>query len=570
MVEKNRTTTRRGARGQCIALAAARRGIYIGACLLLAASGLGTLAGCDGTPPATEPEPSPPAEESPAAVVRTGGAEDRDYWPTEAWQTSTPEEQAMDSAKLEEMLALVDEHDIAIDSILVVRHGYLVFEEYRNGYDQHTPHHIQSVTKSFSSMLIGIAIHEGLIEGVQQKMVDFFPDHTIQNRDARKKRITLEHLLTMSEGMDWNEVDVPYDDPRNTLGQMWVSRDAVQHVLDRPMVREPGQRWAYNSGTSILLGGILEQVTKRDVLAFARESLFGPIGIGDVRWSRTTGWHYHTDGGLWLTPRDMARFGYLMLNKGSWDGQEIVSPEWVEQSTQTHYQTSWGYGYGYQWWVLPEVEAYAATGHYEQKIYVVPRADLVVVFTANIADQDPHPADSFLERYIVPACIDLPDVSPVETYAKYGLRFKVPMGAQLTEAPIPGRDTISETSGMVQYNSLYPPLEVVNLIWDQADEEIDERLYLEEFGASIGQETGAGYEWGAFSETQKGDHKVAIRFFRTATHDLAFSGIMGLWYCPESGRVYLLTVATTPGRTDDEMVTAFQQHIGALACHETD
>jgi len=123
---------------------------------------------------------------------------------------------------------------------------------------------------------------------------------------------------------------------------------------------------------------------------------------------------------------------------------------------------------------------------------------------------------------------------------------------------------------MVQYNSLYPPLEVVNLIWDQVEDGIDPEQYLEELGSSISQEIGVEYDWGAFSETEKGDRKVALRFFQTTANGLPFSGIMGLWHCHESGRVYLLSIATTPGQTDAEMLAAFQERAGTLACHETD
>lgn len=126
----------------------------------------------------------------------------------------------MDSAKLYRMMELIDQQGFAYDSVLVIRYGHIVFEEYRNGYDQDAQHHLQSATKSFSSILIGIAIHEGFLQGVDQKMVDLFPDHTIDNLDAHKQNITLEHLLTMSDGLDWHEVDYPYTDARNTLGQM--------------------------------------------------------------------------------------------------------------------------------------------------------------------------------------------------------------------------------------------------------------------------------------------------------------------------------------------------------------
>jgi CubicO group peptidase (beta-lactamase class C family) len=347
-------------------------------------------------------------------VLDLRGNHDRDtrtvqvlpYWPAQEWRTSTPQEQGMDPARLNQMLAVIERDQVAIDSVIVIRHGHIVLEEYRRGWSVHRKHMIQSVTKSFTSVLIGIAMQQGLIDSVDQRMVDFFPELEIANLDARKQRITLEHLLTMSDGIDWHELDYPYDDERNTLGQMWASEDAVQHVLDRPMAREPGDRYSYNSGTSIVLGGILEQVTGRSVPAFAREHLFDPLGIGDVFWALTTGGHYHTDGGLYMTPRDMARFGYLMLHNGQWDGEQIVSNEWVTQSTTAHYSTPWGMGYGYQWWTLPRSQAYAATGHYDQRIYVAPEQDLVTVFTANIADEDPHPTEDWFQRYIVGACIN--------------------------------------------------------------------------------------------------------------------------------------------------------------------
>jgi CubicO group peptidase (beta-lactamase class C family) len=330
----------------------------------------------------------------------------RPYWPTESWLTSAPEEQGMDSQLLSQMIEAINERAFAIDCVLVVRNGYIVLEEYWNVYTAETKHELQSVTKSFTSVLIGIAFQQGLLESVEQRMVDLFPNHTIANLDPRKLRITLEHLLTMSDGMDWHEHDYPYNDSRNTLGQMWVSPDAVQHVLGRPMAREPGESWAYNSGTSILLGGIIEQVSGRDVRSFAREHLFDPLGIGEIEWSMTTGNHYHTDGGLYMTPRDMARLGYLMLNEGTWDGVEIVSSDWVSRSTTTHYLTEGGDGYGYQWWTWPGRGVYAARGHYEQNIFVVPEERLVVVFTANIADQDLYPAGTLLQMYVLPACRD--------------------------------------------------------------------------------------------------------------------------------------------------------------------
>jgi CubicO group peptidase (beta-lactamase class C family) len=329
----------------------------------------------------------------------------RDYWPTQEWLNATPESKGMDSKKLNHMIDVIELQGYNIDSVIVVRNGYIVMEEFpSNEYNPTKLHMLQSVTKSFTSTLIGIALHEGFIDSVEQKMVDFFPGRTIANLDSRKKAITLEHLLTMTEGLYWTEHDYPYTDNRNTLKQMWDSSDAIQHILDQPMVREPGERFAYNSGTSILLGAIIEQTTGMDVRTFAEDYLFNLIGIDRYSWAlMINSGVLHTDGGLYLTPRDMARLGYLYLNNGTWDGTEILSLRWVSEATRTHYLISYSHGYGYQWWTFPEMNVYFASGHYEQKIYVYPEEDLVVVFTANIADADPHPTDSLFLNHILPA-----------------------------------------------------------------------------------------------------------------------------------------------------------------------
>ncbi len=501
------------------------------------------------------------------ATACTLSDRDRVDWPTDEWRTAKPEQQGMDPARLRQMMDLIDEQGFAYDSVLVVRHGRIVFEEYRNDYDQYAVHHLQSATKSFSSMLIGIAIHEGFLDGVEQRMVDLFPDHTIANLDARKERLTLEHLLTMSDGMDWHEIDYPYTDARNTLGQMWVSHDAVQHVLDRPMTREPGEAWAYNSGTSILLGGILEQATGQDLLAFAREYLFDPLGIENVIWSKTTGNHYHTDGGLYLTPRDMARFGYLMLHGGTWDGKEIVSPEWVARSTEAHYQTGSGKGYGYQWWTQ-ERGIYAARGHYEQTIYVVPEADMVVVFTGNIPDDIIPPTDGLLYHYILAACTDLPPEATHQTYADYGFTFDYPSGFSVQEMPLPGQDTVSTEAGLVQFRFDSYPFELIQVMWVQAQPGLDLEVYLAEFVKSVSQQAGVEFTVGESQASTKGDHEAVYQPFDFRQHGSRLRGVTLAWYCDESERVYIYNYATNPDVSDPDLAARVQAHLDSFVCHD--
>jgi CubicO group peptidase (beta-lactamase class C family) len=467
------------------------------------------------------------------------------------------------------MMDLIDGQGLAYDSVLVVRHGAIVFEEYRNGYDREIKHHLQSATKSFSSMLIGIAIHEGLLESVKQGVIDLFPDHTIAHLDGRKQRLTLEHLLTMSDGMDWHELDYPYTDTRNTLGQMWASRDAVQHVLDRPMAREAGEAWAYNSGTSILLGGILEQATGQDVLSFAREYLFGPLGIEDVRWDKANGNHYHTDGGLYLTPRDMARFGYLMLRGGTWDGEEIVSPEWVARSTEAHYPTGSGKGYGYQWWTLEE-GIFAAHGHYEQLIYVVPKADMVVVFTGNVPDSMIPPTDGLLYRYILAACTDLPPETTRRTYADHGFTFDYPIGFAVQEMPSPGQDAVTAAAGTVLFRlDAYPP-EMVQVVWLQTEADPDLEAHLAAAFRSSSQQAGSEFTVGESQVSTRNGHRAVYQDWDLAQQDFRMRGVTVAWYCAESQRLYLFSYATNPEVPDQDLTARLQEHLASFGCHAQD
>jgi hypothetical protein len=158
----------------------------------------------------------------------------------------------------------------------------------------------------------------------------------------------------------------------------------------------------------------------------------------------------------------------------------------------------------------------------------------------------------------------------VEVYANYGLAFEYPLGAQLVVRPIPGRDTVSDASGMVQFNTLYPPLEVISVVWDQAGDGVDVVQYLEAFLASLGQETGIAYDWGESSETRLGERDLALQFFRTTADGLAYSGVTGAWHCQEANRFYLLTYAVTPERAGEEVLAAFQQHLDSLVCHGAD
>lgn len=335
---------------------------------------------------------------------------ERDYWPTDGWQNSTPEEQAMDSTLLNEMMDRIDENRVHIDSIVIVRNGYLVFEEYpRTNYDVDSRHIIHSCTKSFTSALVGIAIEEGYIESVDNKLIDLLPNRTIDNLDARKESITLEHLLTMTSGLEWDEWTESYSSYLNSHYQMWSASNNVQHILDSPMAYDPGDVWTYNSGGSHLLGAIVTEATGSNLFDYAIDKLFTPLGIqaSNIFWPRDNQGQYWGSGGVEMVPRDMAKFGYLYLNNGTWDGEQVIPSEWVEQSADTLVDFNDFSGYSYQWWTYPTdiVNVYAAVGYRGQYIFVIPELDMVVVFTSSVSPSSGVLQPAILFDYIIPAAM---------------------------------------------------------------------------------------------------------------------------------------------------------------------
>ncbi len=333
---------------------------------------------------------SAPAPE-PAATVAS--APEPTYWPTEGWRTSTPEEQGMDSERLADMLATMRKRNHGIDSVLIVRNGFLVLEANVSPFTSGSKHDLYSCTKSFVSTLVGMALEEGMIESVEQPVLDFFPERRVARRDADKEAMTLEDLLTMRTGLDCHDSD---EHDFRGVREMWASDDWVQHVLDLPMLEAPGTRFEYCNQASFLLSAILRQTTGMSALTFAEQRLFGPLGISDVSWPASPQGINIGYGDMSLRPTDMAKFGYLYLNQGVWDGAQVVPSAWVEASTRKHVTgTTEHSGYGYQWWIdSPSLLArlgwtddprfYLALGYAGQYIVVVPERNMVVVFAGSI------------------------------------------------------------------------------------------------------------------------------------------------------------------------------------------
>lgn len=305
----------------------------------------------------------------------------------------------MDSEMLADMLDTIQEQDYDIDSVSVTRHGYMVADAYVQPFRPDSKHIIHSCTKSVTSALIGIAIDEGYIEGVDQLVLDLFRERTAANLDADKEAMTLEDLLTMSSGLECRD---SYLFRWRGLDQMRQSDDWIQFMLDLPMAEAPGTRFEYCNGGSYLLSAVITEATGMSALAFAEEHLFGPLGITDVDWPTdprgiNIGW-----GEMRMRPHDMAKIGYLYLNEGRWDGKQIVPSAWVEASTRTHISATLQDGYGYQWWI-DDSGVYMALGYGGQFIFVVPEQDMVVVFTSDLDESDFYVPQTLLNNFIIPA-----------------------------------------------------------------------------------------------------------------------------------------------------------------------
>jgi CubicO group peptidase (beta-lactamase class C family) len=329
-------------------------------------------------------------------------------WPTGNWTTSTLVDQGMNPAKISDLKSYINRFNKEIHSMLIVKNGFLVEEEYF-GVDSRkdVPHWVYSVTKSITATLVGIAINEGYLIGVNQTVVDFFPNRTFQNMDSAKLNITIEHLLTMTSGLEWQEWWVDYYNPANDFRKMRdTSSDWIQYILDKPVIATPGTQFNYNGGNCHLLSAIIQAVYNDTMEAFADVYLFSPLNITDYYWGKDPQGITQGETYLSLTSRDMAKFGYLYLNNGTWENTQLVPEEWIKKSTEelvsiTH---SGQYSYGYLWWLSKTtVQHFQAHGWHGQNIYVIPEKNLVVVFTSDEATFLLAYGYGLIQSFIIPA-----------------------------------------------------------------------------------------------------------------------------------------------------------------------
>jgi CubicO group peptidase (beta-lactamase class C family) len=317
----------------------------------------------------------------------------------DGWEVSSLKDEGIDEDGIEEVSQLIrdiDSHDNVL-SMLIVKNGKLVHEEYSPYCQRNTLHWMASITKTVTSTLIGIAIDKGFIESADAKLYELLPQFAEHFKDPEKKKVALKHIMTMTSGLEWNE-RVSYNNPQNSEWQMVESEDWMSYVVSRPMRDEPGTLFNYNTGGIHLLSAVIKSVSGLYAHQFAEKYLLHPMGIYGYQWNKDpmgypcTG---GTDGGIGLRTRDIAKFGWLFLKDGKWKGKQIISEKWVKEAPTTHVTTKGrGRSYAFNWMKgartinQKRFEYTASFGYGGQTLYIVPEYDLIIVFTCELSGEN--------------------------------------------------------------------------------------------------------------------------------------------------------------------------------------
>ncbi|MEP3210417.1 MAG: serine hydrolase [Maribacter sp.] len=329
---------------------------------------------------------------------------------SDGWKTGNLTSHELDTTRISKFFTQLSTAEHKLHSVLLVKSNALLLEEYFDNHSVNLPHDLRSTTKSIRALLMGIAIDQGFIESVNDPITKYLK-HPVakKNLDSRKEQITIKHLLTMSSGLECNDWD------RKSKGQedkVYKKSDWLQYTLDLPMANTPGVVATYCSMGAIMVAEIIAQASGMPIDQFAQEYLFNPLGITNISWGHTSKKEIIPSGKrLYMTSRDMAKIGQLVLNQGKWNNKQIVSQQWIAEATATKTKIS-GTEYGYFWWNISFkinndlLVAKVATGNGGQYIMVLPELELVAVFTGGAynSQQDKLPfaivKDVFLHTFI--------------------------------------------------------------------------------------------------------------------------------------------------------------------------
>lgn len=274
-----------------------------------------------------------------------------------------------------------------VESFIVYSEGKIRFEKYYNGIHKDSEHHIQSQTKSIVSLLLGIAIDKGFVQGENEPVKNYFPEY-FNSPNNLKSELKIKDILTMSAGFEWEEM-LPFDDPKNDNINMFNSPDYLKYVLSKPVSDSLFGKFNYNSGCPMIIAGIIEKAAKMRLDKFAELYLFDPLGITSYRWIKDSTGFCHAGGGLYLRPADMMKIGILMLNGGKWENQQVISGNWIKKVAHPYLATNVNNSdYGYYWWIkeydlsnYKTVTVISAEGAGGQKLYIFPAYSIIVAFT---------------------------------------------------------------------------------------------------------------------------------------------------------------------------------------------
>jgi len=327
------------------------------------------------------------------------------------WETSSPSAEDVNPELLNSLTQNIRNGNLGeISSLIIIRNNKLIYEQYFSPMTADSLHAIYSVTKSFTSTMIGRMIDDGILAGVNLNLLGLFPQYeSILNMSLYKEAITLEHVLQMRAGFEWNELSVPYSHRTNIFSDLYASSDPYKFTLDQPMEADPGSVFRYNTGCTMLLGSIISRLTGMNAEQYAFITIFEPLNITQYQWNPwPASGEIPVGSTLRMKPTDMAKLGQLYLNGGTWNGERIISQNWIDQSTQKYSSFSWG-GYGYQWWLLNfringrQVTVPRATGYGDQFVYYINELNMVVAFTSENYDNSTNSDIDIMEFYIIPA-----------------------------------------------------------------------------------------------------------------------------------------------------------------------